>query len=135
MITPTDVPGETTKRVVAKLGPGDHFGETAFLEDRKVRNASVVCVTDACELKAMANEVFKECLEASPQLTQAVEQAAKMRTSQRIRASIEAAVDAGNAITMQAQGGCMCVWVRAMRMEPLGKETNGWMEEDGKSPE
>jgi len=93
------------RRVVATLGPGDHFGETALLEDRKVRNATVRCVAPLCELKAMANERFTECLAESPQLAEAVRQAAKMRTTQRVRRAIEAAADSGVATIVNVAPG------------------------------
>jgi len=101
--------GEATakdgKWVVATLGPGDHFGETALLEDRKARNTTVRCVSRDCELKRMANERFSECLAESSQLADAVHMAAKTRTTQRIRRAIEAAADAGKATTVQVAPG------------------------------
>jgi len=97
--------GAGGRRVVATLGPGDHFGETALLEDRQFRNATVRCVTPVCELKAMANERFAECLRESTQLADAVQRAAKARTHQRVRKAIRAAADDGKASTVQLAPG------------------------------
>ena len=67
-------------RVIASLGPGDHFGETALLEERTIRNATVRCISNACELKAMPNEKFAKCLRESSQLQHAIHAAAETRT-------------------------------------------------------
>ena len=45
--------GSSDLRVVAKLGPGDHFGETALLEERTRRNTTVRCTSPVCELREM----------------------------------------------------------------------------------
>ena len=68
------------ERVIASLGPGDHFGETALLEERSIRNATVRCISGACELKAMPNEKFAKCLKESSQLQHAIHAAAETRT-------------------------------------------------------
>ena len=70
-------------RVIAKLGPGDHFGETALLEERKQRNTTVRCLTDQCVLKAMANETFSHWLQQSSQLRHSVRTAIEHRTNRR----------------------------------------------------
>ena len=42
---------------VARLGPGDFFGETGLLEGRTVRNSSVVCTTPV-EVLMIDNQMF-----------------------------------------------------------------------------
>mmetsp|Transcript_35539 Transcript_35539/g.104413 ORF Transcript_35539/g.104413 Transcript_35539/m.104413 type:complete len:275 (-) Transcript_35539:103-927(-) len=80
-------------RVVATLGPGDHFGETAMLEARKARNLTVRCVTASCVLRAMSMARFSEILRQRPELHFTVQRAAQMRTNQRIRNVVASAAD------------------------------------------
>ena len=101
-------------RVVATLGPGDHFGETAMLEARKARNLTVRCVTASCVLRAMSMARFSEILRQRPELhftvqraavlagraslftpsgCEQVQRAAQMRTNQRIRNVVASAAD------------------------------------------
>ena len=95
-------------RVVATLGSGDHFGETAVLEGRDHRNLTVRCVAPECELRAMRVAKFQEVLGRDLQLSQSVRMAAEARTYLRIRGVIEEAVAAGQAsVTELAPGGVL----------------------------
>jgi len=91
--------------VIAKLGAGDHFGETALLEERKQRNTTVRCLTDKCELKAMANETFSHWLQQSSQLRHSVHAAAENRTNRRVRKVIRAAEEQGKATSLVINPG------------------------------
>ena len=71
-------------RVVARLGPGDHFGETALLEERNRRNTTVRCTSPACELREMPNEQFSKFLRESEQLRSSVHAAAVNRNNRRV---------------------------------------------------
>jgi len=93
------------ERVIARLGPGDHFGETALLEERNVRNATVRCVSPACELRAMPNEKFAACLRESSQLAASVHAAAEARTNRRVRKVLRAAEEAGKASLLTVPPG------------------------------
>ena len=111
-------PGRTASdaevRVVATLGSGDHFGETAVLEGRDHRNLTVRCVAPECELKAMRVRDFQEVLGKSSQLNQSVRMAAEARTYLRIRGVIEEAVKAGQAESCDlAPGGVLFRQVQA----------------------
>ena len=91
-------------RVVAKLGAGDHFGETAMLEERKSRNLSVRCISPSCELGSISISRFSEILKESSQLADQVQRAAEMRTNRRIKKILDAAAkegDGGNLVTLQ----------------------------------
>jgi CRP-like cAMP-binding protein len=84
-------------RVVARLGPGDHFGETALLEERNQRNATVRCTSPICELREMPNEAFKKFMRESSQLAASVHAAAVNRNNLRVRKVIRAAEEDGKA--------------------------------------
>jgi len=86
-----DPRSEVPPRVVARLGPGDHFGETAMLEERNQRNVTVRCVSSVCGLRSMSIERFREVLAGSTQMEDTVRRAAVMRTNRRVRKVIEAA--------------------------------------------
>lgn len=88
--------GSIRTRVVAKLGAGDHFGETAMLEGRKSRNLGVRCISPSCELGTMSIGRFSEILKESSQLADSVQRAAEMRTNRRIRKVLDAASKEGD---------------------------------------
>lgn len=54
------------RRTIAKLGPGDHFGELALL-DPAPRNATVV-TTEAAKLGVLEGKVFQRALTEVPTL-------------------------------------------------------------------
>lgn len=80
---------------MARLGPGQAFGETALLVKGK-RTATVVAVTDAVLLK-IPKEPFDELLEESPSLRQAVESL----NAQRLLENVTARRDAPDATEWQ----------------------------------
>ena len=92
-------------RIVAHLGPGDHFGETALLEERNKRNTTVRCTSPICELKEMDNERFSKFLQESQQLSDSVYGAAVNRNNRRVRKVIAAAEAAGKASTVTLEPG------------------------------
>ena len=51
--------------VIASLGPGDFFGETALLEGRSTRAASVICL-EPVEVMALDRDVFKQVAGTTP---------------------------------------------------------------------
>lgn len=55
---------------VAKLGPGDFFGEMALL-DRGPRTATVTCVTDL-QVEVISRPEFAQLLEDAPALTRKI---------------------------------------------------------------
>jgi len=92
-------------RVIATLRPGDHFGETALLEERKLRNTTVRCVSPACELREMPNAMFLKCLNDSKQLAASVHAAAENRNNRRVRKIISAAEEQGKASALKLRPG------------------------------
>jgi len=91
--------------VVARLGPGDHFGETALLEERESRNTTVRCTSPVCELREMPNAQFSKFLKESEQLSASVHAAAVNRNNRRVRKVLKAAEDAGKAATVTLEAG------------------------------
>jgi len=92
-------------RVVATLGPGDHFGETAMLENRKQRNVTVRCIEPECLLRSLPITRFREILSESRQLAQATHRAAEMRTNRRVRNVLNAASTVQEARSIQYEPG------------------------------
>jgi len=97
--------GSGRTRVIATLRPGDHFGETALLEERKLRNTTVRCVSPACELREMPNAMFLKCLNDSKQLAASVHAAAENRNNRRVRKIISAAEEQGKASVLELRPG------------------------------
>lgn len=60
------VVGQNEPRVLARLGPGDYFGEMAVLDDAP-RSASAIADTD-CRLTFISREHFLQLLEQRPEL-------------------------------------------------------------------
>ena len=98
-------PSSSGFRVVARLGPGDHFGETALLEGRNQRNTTVRCTSPVCELREMPNEEFKKFLRESSQLSASVHAAAVSRNNRRVRKVIRAAEEEGKATMLKLKPG------------------------------
>lgn len=103
------------KRILAELGPGDHFGETAFLDGRSGRNTTVTCTAHpGCALRRLGRAEWEAALAASPQLNTAVREAAATRSRSRLRTIIDMAARTGRAekVTLE-RGSTVFAQVRA----------------------
>lgn len=108
------------KRILAELGPGDHFGETAFLDGRSGRNTTVTCTAHpGCALRRLGRAEWEAALAASPQLNTAVREAAATRSRSRLRTIIDMAARTGRAekVTLE-RGSTVFAQVRAEPRAP-----------------
>jgi CRP-like cAMP-binding protein len=64
--------------VLASLGPGDHFGEMALLDDRALRSATVVAVTPVT-VAYVSRHHFDSLLTDNPSVGDAVERVLQER--------------------------------------------------------
>mmetsp|Transcript_34773 Transcript_34773/g.86766 ORF Transcript_34773/g.86766 Transcript_34773/m.86766 type:complete len:1133 (+) Transcript_34773:61-3459(+) len=93
-------------RILAELGPGDHFGETAFLDGRSARNTTVTCTTSPrCELRRIGRAEWEAAMAGCPQLSTAVREAAMTRSRSRLRTIIDMAARSGKAETVMLPRG------------------------------
>jgi CRP-like cAMP-binding protein len=65
--------------VLATLGPGEHFGEMALLDDTARRSATVVAVTPVV-VAYVSRHHFDTLLAENPAVRDAVEQVLRART-------------------------------------------------------
>jgi CRP-like cAMP-binding protein len=66
-------------KVLARLGPGDHFGEIALLDDTARRSATVVAVT-AVAVAYVSRHHFDTLLATNPSVRAAVERVLRERS-------------------------------------------------------
>ena len=65
----------------------------------------MLCTSDVCELKLMANERFVQILSESKQLSASVHAAAVSRNNRRVRKVVQAAEEAGKASILTLRPG------------------------------
>lgn len=66
--------------VLAKLGPGDHFGEIALLDDTAIRSATVVAITPVV-VAYLSRHHFDTLLADNPSVRDAVQRALRDRSA------------------------------------------------------
>ena len=106
--TPPAVGGDATPatRVVAQLRSGDHFGESAVLEGRQVRNSAVRCVDDAgCHLGVLDKVAFLATLRLRPELGELIRGGSAQRQRARLLTVIQGAAERSEAATLRMGAG------------------------------
>ena len=92
-------------RVVGQLHSGDHFGESAVLEGRQVRNSAVRCVDDAgCHLGVLDKVAFLATLRLRPELGELIRGGSAQRQRARLLSVIQGAASS-DAVTMRMSAG------------------------------
>lgn len=96
--------GET--RVVAELRAGDHFGESALLEQRAQRNSTVRCTAArGCELGVLSARAFEEALRTRPALADILHEVALQRTRGRLRTVVQMAAERSDCESRELRAG------------------------------
>jgi len=82
------------KRVLAELGPGDHFGESALLEGRAHRNSTVRCTAPGgCRVGVLGKHAFEAYLSLEPGVSDVFASVAAQRQRVRLRTVITMAAE------------------------------------------